>query len=243
MSPARALVFSLVGTLVLAACGIGFAPPEALPTRWGEAATPSPIPSSVPQGSLGFDHEEVAAVRILNEGCEAIVTGSGFAIDAHTVVTNRHVIENHYRLSATTYDGTPLTVTGSYVSNWGDLGVLTIEEELPVVVTLADADPASGDFVQVVGYPDGKELRVSDGDILSKVDDQLEGEGQVFATTAEAAPGSSGSAAYDSKGTVIGVLYAGDNYGITFIVPVEMLQDLLNNAARRKTNEQACEYF
>ena len=51
------------------------------------------------------------------------------------------------------------------------------------------------------------------------------------------------SAAYDDEGMVIGVLYAGDNYGTTFVVPVEMLIDLLEKAERKKINERACEPF
>ena len=233
---------AIVAVSVLAGCGVSVTPPGAVPTQWGDEASPIPIPSEVPRSELGFTERQVAAVRIHNDGCEYLGTGSGFAIDEHTVVTNRHVIEDHSTLTATLYDGTPLTITGSYVSNFGDLGVVTIEQELPSVVELAPEDPELKDYVRIVGYPNGEELTVTEGIILNEVDDELEGEGQVFATTAEAHPGSSGSAAYDAAGRVIGVLYAGDDYGLTFIVPVEMLIDLLENAERKEANKRACTY-
>ena len=57
---------------------------------------PEPVPTSVvpPVGTAGsqlspdgFDAVQRMAVRIRNVGCGTLSTGSGFAVDAHTLVT------------------------------------------------------------------------------------------------------------------------------------------------------------
>ncbi|MEK8224895.1 hypothetical protein NKG05_00035 [Oerskovia sp. M15] len=41
----------------------------------------------------GFDAVKRMAVRIRNVGCSSLSTGSGFALDARTLITNKHVVE------------------------------------------------------------------------------------------------------------------------------------------------------
>lgn len=152
------------------------------------------------------------------------------------------MVEDYYNLTATMYDGTELTVSESYISTYGDLAVLTIEEELPSVVSLAGENPAITEHIRIIGYPEGNQLTVTEGAIRAIVPDELDDEGFVFSTSAEAKPGSSGSAAYNRDGLVVGVLYAGDDYGTSYIVPVQKLRDLLDKAERQKNNQRACDF-
>jgi S1-C subfamily serine protease len=49
----------------------------------------------------------------------------------------------------------------------------------------------------------------------------------VLVTNAEVEPGSSGSAVLDSEGRVVGVVYAKNSTGQSFVVPVSTLRQLL----------------
>jgi len=51
--------------------------------------------------------------------------------------------------------------------------------------------------------------------------------GEVLVTDAPVEPGSSGSAALDAQGRVIGVVYAKDSAGESFLVPVSTVRTVL----------------
>jgi S1-C subfamily serine protease len=53
--------------------------------------------------------------------------------------------------------------------------------------------------------------------------------GQVLVTNAEVEPGSSGSAVLDADGRVVGVVYAKNSTGQSFVVPVSTLRQLLTD--------------
>jgi S1-C subfamily serine protease len=109
-----------------------------------------------------------------------------------------------------------------------DLAVIRTAEDLPDYPELATNDPAVGDDVTVVGYPMGGELTVTTGKIIGATTDPLnENLGEVLVADAEVEPGSSGSAALDSDGRVIGIVYAKNAADQSFIVPVSTLRDLL----------------
>ena len=55
--------------------------------------------------------------------------------------------------------------------------------------------------------------------------------GKVILTDATVEQGSSGSAALDEQGRVIGVVYAKSNSGYTYIIPVSTLSELLDDEA------------
>jgi S1-C subfamily serine protease len=168
------------------------------------------------------------AVRIRNVGCASLSTGSGFAIDETTLITNRHVVADSADLQLSTYDGRDIAVTASSTAGLADLAVVRTADPLPSAPVLAEADPAPGDAVTVVGYPEGGALTVTSGQVIGATTDPLnENLGQVLVTDAPVEPGSSGSAVLDTEGRVVGVVYAKNSTGQSFVVPVSTLKQML----------------
>jgi S1-C subfamily serine protease len=200
-----------------------------MPTDYVPSSVPVPTPTQT--GNLspdGFDAAQRMAVRIRNVGCSSLSTGSGFAIDETTLITNRHVVADSADLQLSTYDGRDITVTASSTAALADLAVVRTAEPLPASPVLADSDPVTGDAVTVVGYPKGGQLTVTSGHVIGSTTDPLnENLGEVLITDAAVEPGSSGSAALDEDGRVIGVVYAKNTTGQSFIVPVSTLRTLL----------------
>ena len=248
-SPRAASVAAALATgLLLAGCAVPrFAPEDA-------GAPPTPAPSAgvggegaagAPAGAAGevagFAAVERAAVRVRNVQCgSGIATGSGFAVDEHTVITNQHVVDGAETIQVSTYDGQELEVRTAGISRVADLAVVRTVKELPAHVPLADADPAAGDPVSVIGFPSGGPMTTSTGRVLALTEDPLETMGTpVLATDAPVEHGSSGSAVLDADGEVVGVVYAGATQAQqSFAVPVTVLAALLADDAVE--DEPAC---
>ncbi|QAY64711.1 serine protease [Xylanimonas allomyrinae] len=237
----RGAAAALTITATLAACG-ALPPFPTLPT-----AAPSDIaardlvpsapvaPSIAPSDAAalspdGFGAVQRMAVRIRNVGCGRISTGSGFAIDDHTLITNRHVVADAASLQVSTYDGRDLDVATASTAALADLAVVRTKDALPSAPQLGDADPVAGDHVTVVGYPEGGALTVTEGRVLGPTSDPLhENLGEVLLTDAPVEPGSSGSAALDEAGRVVGVVYAKTDDERSLLVPVSTLRMLLTD--------------
>ena len=93
----------VVGTLalLLGACS---ALPEMPPPVPQDIVPSVAAPSLSAEGSAqlspdGFDAVQRMAVRIRNVGCASLTTGSGFAVDATTLITNTNVPVRILRLS------------------------------------------------------------------------------------------------------------------------------------------------
>ena len=227
----RRLVAALLALAVapLSACAdFPVRPPEAV-----HSFVPSEPPVERPSGLTpdGFDAVQRMAVRIRNVGCGSLSTGSGFAIDATTLITNKHVVADSAELQVSTYDGRDIDVTAASTASIADLALVRTAEELPSSPELADADPVRGDVVTVVGYPQGGSLTVTEGRVIGATTDPLnENLGEVLVTDAPVEPGSSGSAVLDAQGRVVGVVYAKNAAGQSFIVPVSTLAQVLADA-------------
>jgi S1-C subfamily serine protease len=221
--------------LVLGLAGCGLVPSVADPVPTSVIPSTLPAPSASVSSSLlspdGFDAIQRMAVRVRNVGCGRLSTGSGFALDAHTLVTNKHVVAEAAELQISTYDGHDLTASAASTANLADLALVRTDGELPSWATLADTDPAIGDPVTVVGYPEGRALTVTDGHVVATTTDPLHVSlGEVLVTDAPVEPGSSGSAALDSQGRVVGVVYAKNADGYSFLLPVSTLRQVLDDA-------------
>jgi S1-C subfamily serine protease len=203
-------------------------PPGPPVTDFVPTAAPEPRPEGDQLSPDGFDTVQRMAVRIRNVGCGSLSTGSGFAIDAVTLITNKHVVADSADLQVSTYDGRDIDVTAASTATIADLAVVRTAADLPSYPELAPADPVAGDPVTVVGYPQGGRLTVTTGHVIGATTDPLnENLGEVLVTDAQVEPGSSGSAVLNEEGQVVGVVYAKSASGQSFIVPVSTLRDLL----------------
>ncbi|RYV52510.1 S1 family peptidase [Pengzhenrongella frigida] len=231
MTPVRGGRLAAAAVAVLAAAGCGILPPQPgpVPTDLVPSSVPGPAPTAT--GNLspdGFDVAQRMAVRIRNVGCNSLSTGSGFALDATTLITNRHVVADSADLQLSTYDGRDIAATAASTAALADLAIVRTVDELPAFPELAEADPQPGDAVTVVGYPQGGQLTVTSGRVMGATTDPLnENLGEVLVTDAPVEPGSSGSAVLDTQGRVIGVVYAKNADDMSFIVPVGTLREML----------------
>lgn len=224
---------AVTGLGMLGGCGVLPELPGPMPRDVVPTVEPTIAPTDTANLSPdGFDAVRRMAVRIRNVGCSSLSTGSGFAIDDTTLITNRHVIADSANLQISTYDGRDVPVTAAATADLADLALVRTAEPLPAAPELAAADPAVGDPVTVVGYPQGGRLTVTEGRVIGRTTDPLnENLGEVLVTDAEVEPGSSGSAALDADGRVIGVVYAKNAVDQSFVVPVSTLRQLLDDDA------------
>lgn len=225
----RTLVALAAATALVAGCSALPPEPSPLPSNYVPAV---PTTASMPQGNLspdGFTEAQRMTVRVRNVGCDALKTGTGFAVDAHTLVTNRHVIEDTKELQVTTYDGDTIKVTAASVTAVADLAIITTEESIGGLFSaLAQQDPVEGDAITVIGYPGGGQLTTVSGVVLGTTADPLGAAlGAVMATTAPVSPGSSGSPVLNEDGEVVGVIYAKNESEQSFMVPVSLLRTLI----------------
>ena len=221
---------SFVLVVLLAGCSALPQMPPPVPT--------DVVPTLIPTATIsaggsqlspdGFDAVRRMAVRIRNVGCGEVSTGSGFALTATTLVTNKHVVADSAQLQVSTYDGHDVDVTAASTAGLADLALVRTSENLPSAPELAEADPVQGDPVTIVGYPLGGQLTLTDGRVIGTTTDPLNSNlGQVLVTDARVEPGSSGSAALNADGKVIGVVYAKNDAGASFLVPVSTLRAML----------------
>jgi S1-C subfamily serine protease len=227
--------------LVVAALLAGCAPLPAFPAMPALApdevaaldlvpSAPAATPDAGPVSPDGFSPEQRKTVRIRNVGCTGMSTGTGFAIDDHTIVTNRHVIEGMALLQGSTHDGRDITFDHAVMATFADLAIITTREALPSAGELSDTNPQIGDRITVVGFPSGGQMTRTEGTILHKQADPLYVNlGEIIISDVFVEPGSSGSAVIDAEGRVVGVVYAKSENDLTFIVPITTLHKMLND--------------
>ena len=231
----RLLALASASALLLSGCSALPESPGPVPTNWVPAPTTTPATSTVGLSPDGFSAAQRMTVRMRNIGCQGLVqTGSGFALDAFTLVTNRHVIENSKNINVSTHDGRIIEATAASSTTVADIAIITTTEPLGGAFAVrADDDPVAGDVITVVGYPLGGKLTTTSGVVLGPTADPLEAAvDSVLVTTAVVEEGSSGSPVLNDDGEVVGVVYAQNpDSKQSFIVPVSVLNTLLAQPA------------
>ena len=196
-----------------------------VPTR-----SPQEFTASTTVGALGFRDIERMTVRIRNVRCNGLGTGTGFALDPHTIITNRHVVEGSESLTLTTFDGRDIPVEFGDVkmSDDADIAIISVGVPLDAYVTVRRGTIYQDEPVSVIGFPEGGQMTLTEGAIRGMIKDNNNQQmGSVIFTDAQVHPGSSGSPLLDADAQLIGVIYArtDDFHGLA--VPIEMLDNLL----------------
>jgi len=226
--------------IVIAACGVIPGPPAPLDTDFiPQTASPTFDPTAVT--SDGFTTEQRLAVRIRVQTCAGWVTGSGWILSDHEVVTNRHVVEKGTSIEVTTYDGRDFPVTSSQVAPVADLALLTLDKVFTEAAEYQITGMESLDPTTIVGYPSGERLVVEEGHYLNAGMDTVgDSKELVWSLRGHVKPGSSGSAVYNDDGKVVAVVYAGDGAQLSLAWPVVWLDQLLEDPTLWKPNKNTC---
>lgn len=205
------LVLLLAGSCVAGPGGGADAAPAGKPV-------PAGVSSTVPGGMTGLEPALGATVRVLVETCEGGRMGSGFVVDGHTVLTNRHVVEGAQEIRVETRDGTPLEVESADESDYVDLGIIHIAPTSVVPLSLAGGNAARGTAVRVLGYPLNGPLTTTGGLVAEYVvDDSISAVDPVIRLNVDLNPGNSGGPVIDPGGRVVGIAYASERstgYGL-----------------------------
>ena len=171
-----------------------------------------PVATALPPEVV--DRVIASTVRVSGQACGRILTGSGFAADTETIVTNAHVVAGVDNPSVIRPDGRRLSATVVVFDPNRDLAVLSVpglgQEPLPVGTADIGTDGA------VFGHPGGQEeVEVSPARIeaaISALGRDLYGEQNIrrdiYILAAQLEPGDSGGALVDPDGEVVGVAFA-----------------------------------
>jgi S1-C subfamily serine protease len=205
-------------------------------------------------GAAGVDYRAIAranqdavVLMVVEYGPGQVVSGTGFAIDSQgTIVTNRHVIAGDDGTRRPTrigvmFAGSAQLFRGELVAIAEDIDIgvvrATIRGGNPHVVGLArDRAIERGDPVAMLGYPLGFDLPMDRSGAVPIADPSL-----IVGTVSKVltnlvqvdgygAPGASGSAVFDRRGRVIGVLFGGQPQSdgrIVYAVPSHLLAQFL----------------
>ncbi|MEA2973622.1 MAG: hypothetical protein QOG82_2080 [Actinomycetota bacterium] len=176
-------------------------------------STGSPPVATALSGEV-VDRVIASTVRVSGQACGRILTGSGFAADTETIVTNAHVVAGVDNPSVIRPDGRRLPATVVVFDPNRDLAVLSVPGlgQQPLSVGTADI----GTDGAVFGHPGGQEdVEVSPARIeaaISALGRDLYGESNIrrdiYILAAQLAPGDSGGALVDPDGEVVGVAFA-----------------------------------
>ena len=174
----------------------------------------------------------VVSIVTYDKNGRKIAGGSGFCVATDRIITNKHVIEDAFRVEVQTTNGKSYRVTdSSLVDKDGDLALLKTES-LPSQIkplTIAKFSPREGEKIFVVGNPLGLEGSVSDGIVAAFRN--VRSIGKLIQITAPISPGSSGSPVINIWGDVIGVatlnLEGGQN--LNFAISSERIVSLWSN--------------
>lgn len=228
------------------------APPDALTTEADPAPAspptdPPPQPTSSPalSGQMSGGRPPVLTdlVASVRPAVVCIQTasgsGSGFIINEHgTIVTNRHVVGRHPRVTVRLDDGRRIGGRVSRLHPAADLAIVRITAPHLQSVPLTDAHRvAVGASVAAFGFPldssIGPEITVTEGIVSAK---RTRHGFQELQTSAAVNPGNSGGPLVDvATGGVVGVIFAGIDEGpdgaaiegINFAISINVVKDWL----------------
>jgi len=172
---------------------------------------PPPAASGLSEATL--QRVVQSTVQVEGLACGRIQEGSGFVVDANTVVTNAHVVAGENETTLVTPDGRHVKAVVTHFDADRDLAVLFAPELRSPLLPITGADP--GARGAVLGHPGGGPLQVSPFAVSDEVEalgrdlyDRHETRRQVLILASNLAPGDSGAALVDPKGDVVGVAFA-----------------------------------
>lgn len=195
-------------------------------------------PVAPPDAAVASDPDVVRAgrsvVRVLGTACGLGLEGSGWAARPDLVVTNAHVVAGESDTTVTTQGGASLPATPVYYDPQNDLALLRVGARLPSLPIVGE--PGRGTAGAVLGYPENGPYTAAParfGDTREVISDDSYGNGPIRRTISSlrgaVRSGNSGGPMVDSRGRVLGTVFAATTDGPAggFAVPNDVVRSAL----------------
>ena len=180
--------------------------------------------------------DSVFKLSVADENGNLIAEGSGFCIyDSKTLITNYHVIEDGYSITATSQNEIIYNIAGVYhYDEDRDIAILKLENRAKCPVLPIAKDYKVGEEVYAIGSPLGLKNTISNGLISAEREN---GEYIDLQISVPISSGSSGGALLNTKGEVVGVTYAGmiDGQNLNFAIPMIYFNNIELDDSKIKT--------
>lgn len=179
-----------------------------------------------------------SVVRVLGTACGLGVEGSGWAVGPGLIVTNAHVVAGEDDTTVTTQAGASLSATPVHYDPHNDLALLRVGAAIPSLPIAPD--PKRGTAGAVLGYPENGPYAVAParlGDTREAIGEDSYGNGPIHRTISSlrgsVRSGNSGGPLVDSRGRVLGTVFAATTSGAPggFSVPDDVVRSALRKTA------------
>lgn len=201
-------------------------------------------PTQPPDDSIATDPEVLAAgesvVRVLSTACGLGIEGSGWSAAPGLIVTNAHVLAGADDTTVTTQDGVELDAEPVYYSPANDLALLRVGAEIPVLEISHRSE--EGRRAAVLGYPENGPYALDAarvGETRKTISEDSYGRGpverEIIALGGRVRSGNSGGPVVDSRGEVIGTVFAATTNGLPggFAIPAKYAEEALGRTGER----------
>lgn len=216
--------YGRVGLAVIALASLAIGPAQPALRR----AVAPPPPTYWPPPVLSRERALVETVRIDSRGGGAFDTGTGVAVGANVVLTNRHLTTNPITLVTACGDQLRSVDRIELADSGVDVAAVVTPGANLLPVELADRDPVAGDVVLMVGYPGG-DLTITQGRVEGTLHQPG---GSVLRFSPEPRAGQSGSPLLDTHGRLAGLVFAEEaTGGQGLAIPPSRLRPLLERFA------------
>lgn len=213
--------YGRVGLAVIALASLAVGPAQPV---LRVAASPPPRPPYWPPPVLSRERALLETVRVDSRGGGAFDTGTGVAVGANVVLTNRHLTTNPVTLVTACGDQLRAVDRIELADRGVDVAAVVTGGSNLLPVELADHDPVAGDTVLMVGYPGG-DLTVTEGRVEGTLN---EPGGLELRFSPEPRAGQSGSPLLDANGRLAGLVFADEaTGGQGLAIPASRLRSLL----------------
>jgi S1-C subfamily serine protease len=176
-----------------------------------------------------------SVVRVLGTACGLGIEGSGWVAAPGIVVTNAHVVAGEDDTTVNTREGASLQATPVHYDPDNDLAMLRVGAQLPALPIAPEAK--SGTAGAVLGYPENGPYSVAParlGETRDTISEDSYGRGpihrSIVSLRGQVRSGNSGGPVVDSRGRVLGTVFAATTSGTQggFAVPDDVVETALD---------------
>jgi S1-C subfamily serine protease len=188
-----------------------------------------------------------SVVRVLGTACGLGISGSGWVVSRGLVVTNAHVVAGERDTTIDSVNAPPLPAQAVAFDSKNDIAVLSVSGGLNAP-PLEQAEPREGQSAAIMGFPENQPLTVRParlGRTVTVLSEDAYGRGpvtrKITSFRGEVRPGNSGGPLVDSRGRVVGTVFASRIQGsVGYAVPPDVVDDALADLTKEPVSTGDC---